>query len=74
MKLKIQALKDKGIRTGRGQAYIEDVQALATNWNETRGTYELTDEAFAELRATWEAKDPARPAKPAKPCTGCRGL
>ena len=71
MKLKIQALKDKAIRTGRGQAYIDDVQAMAENWDEKHGTYELTDAAFAELRATWEPRDPARPAKP---CTGCRGL
>ena len=73
MKLKIQALKDKAKRTGRGQPYLDDVQALADRWDEAAGTYELSDEAFAELRATWNLKDPPKRG-PARPCNHCRGL
>jgi len=57
MKLQLAALRAKAARTGRGQAYIDDVLALATNV--TGIHYELTDGAFARLRAKWGA--PPRP-------------
>ena len=56
MKLRLAALRAKATSTGRGHAYIEDVLAMATGVTGTH--YELTDEAFARLRAKWGREAP----------------
>ena len=74
---KIHAIREKARRTGYGQEYIDDCEALAESWDEQADAARFTAEAVTELRATWPSNikrpEPQQPI-PGGGCPGCRRL
>ena len=66
------AIIGRAERTGWGQDYIDDCDALGT-LDPTTWRLTFTEDALAELRATWNETTPKQTG-PARPCGNCRGL
>ncbi len=69
MKYKISSIKKKAKRMGG--AYLDDCRLLADRWDEKAGIAEFSDEALAEIKATWE---PKQSNTHTRICRSCRGF
>ena len=70
----IHAIREKARRTGYGQEYIDDCEALSETWDEPNDMATFTESALAELRDTWPDKHSGPSQRTVAPCAGCRGL
>jgi len=73
----ITAIKRKAERLGvSGLEYLADCQALADEWNEPEDSAIFTDEALAEIKATWSQSTALQSTvkQNRKPCKNCGGL